>query len=275
MRDFLTQMAERSADRAAGLRRKESEAALARRAFATPAPPLLTLSDECFDVIAEIKRRSPADGLLADGLGVARRATAYAEGGAAMISVVTEPSAFRGSLSDLEDAARAVKVPVMRKDFLVDPYQVLQARAAGAGAVLLILRLLDDTRLVEMLDAAGQAGLAVLLEAFDADDLARAAAVTPLAGRLGIPVLVGVNARDLDTLSVDTARLGALAGALPPDVPAVAESGIGSAEDAGRLAEHGYRLVLVGSALMRAPNPTGLVEDLIRAGRQGARELCA
>jgi indole-3-glycerol phosphate synthase len=189
--------------------------------------------------------------------------------------VVTEPSAFRGSLSDLEDAARAVKVPVMRKDFLVDPYQVLQARAAGAGVVLLILRLLDDARLVEMLDAAGQAGLAVLLEAFDADDLARAAAVTPLAGRLGIPVLVGVNARDLDTLSVDAARLGALADALPPDVPAVAESGIRSAEDAGRLAELGYRLALVGTALMRTPDPTGLVGDLLRAGRQGARELCA
>lgn len=275
MRDFLAQMAERSADRAAGLRRKESEAALARRAFASPAPPPLSLSDACFDVIAEIKRRSPADGLLADGLGVARRATAYVEGGAVMISVVTEPSAFRGSLSDLEDAARAVQVPVMRKDFLVDPYQVLQARAAGAGAVLLILRLLDDARLSEMLDAAGQAGLAVLLEAFDARDLERAADVTPLAGRLGVPVLVGVNARDLETLSLDATRLGALADALPAGVPAVAESGIRTAEDASRLAERGYRLALVGSALMRTPDPPGLVREMLRAGREGARNLCA
>lgn len=275
MRDFLTQMADRSADRAAGLRRKESEAALARRAFASAPPPPLVLSDQCFDVIAEIKRRSPADGLLADGLGVGRRATAYVEGGAVMISVVTEPSAFRGSLSDLEEAARAVRVPVMRKDFLVDPYQVLQARAAGAGAVLLILRLLDDARLSEMLDAAGQAGLAVLLEAFDAHDLARAGAVTPVADKIGIPILVGVNARDLDTLNVDATRLGALADALPPGVPAVAESGIRTAQDAGQLAEHGYRLALVGSALMRTPNPTGLVQDLVRAGREGAKELCA
>lgn len=275
MRDFLAQMAERSADRAAGLRRKESEAALARRALASPPPPPLVLSDACFDVIAEIKRRSPADGLLADGLGVARRATAYAEGGAVMISVVTEPSAFRGSVGDLEEAARAVKVPVMRKDFLVDPYQVLQARAAGAGAVLLILRLLDDPRLSEMLGAAAQAGLAVLLEAFDAADLERATAVTPLAERLGLRILVGVNARDLDTLGLDAERLHALAAALPEGIPAVAESGIRTAQDAARLAERGYRMALVGSALMRTPNPSGLVEDLIRAGREGARDLCA
>jgi len=268
-------MAERSAERAAGLRRRESEAALARRALASPPPRPLRLSDECFDVIAEIKRRSPGDGVRFDGLGVARRAIAYGEGGAAMVSVVTEPSAFRGSLSDLEDAARAVPVPVMQKDFLVDPYQVLLARAAGAGAVLLILRLLDDARLAEMLDAAARTGLTVLVEAFDVGDLERSSAVTALAGRLGVPLLVGVNARDLDTLRVDHMRLDRLAEALPGGVPAVAESGIHTAADAGRLAARGYRMALVGTALMRTANPSGLVEDLVRTGRDVARGRCA
>src|SRR5450756_1413602 len=156
MRDFLAQMAQRSAERAAGRRRKESEAALARRALASPPPSPLRLSKAGFDVIAEIKHRSPGDGVCFDSLSVAQRAAAYADGGAAMLSVVTEPSAFSGRLGDLEEAARAVQIPVMQKDFLVDPYQVLLARATGAGAVLLILRLLDDTRLAEMFDAAAQ-----------------------------------------------------------------------------------------------------------------------
>jgi indole-3-glycerol phosphate synthase len=265
-------MAARSGARVIGAKRRESEAALAHRAFTTPAPRLLRLDSGGFDVIAEIKRRSPASGELVEGLdGVGPRAAAYVAGGAAMLSVLTEPSAFRGSLADVADAARAVPVPVMRKDFLVDPYQVLQARVAGAGAVLLVLRILDDTRLVAMLDTAAQARLAVLLEAFDERDLDRCGAVAALAEHLGVTFLVGVNARDLTTLEVDPSRHERLAGRLPFGVPAVAESGIHSADDVRRLAALGYRAVLVGSALMRAPDPAVLVREMVRAGREARR----
>ncbi len=272
MSDFLRRMAARSGARVIGARRRESEAALARRAYTSPPPPPVRLSTQGFDVIAEIKRRSPADGALAPGLdGVGPRAAAYASGGAAMLSVLTEPSAFRGSLGDVSDAARAARVPVMRKDFLVDPYQVLQARAAGAGAVLLVLRILDDTRLVAMLDTAAQCHLAVVLEAFDEQDLRRCPAIAALADHLGVSLMVGVNARDLTTLELDHARHERLAGALPFGVPAVAESGLKTAEDAARVASLGYRLALVGGSLMRAADPGALVRDMVEAGREARR----
>lgn len=272
MSDFLTRMAARSGARALGAKRREGEAALARRAFTSPVPPSLRLSAAGFDLIAEIKRRSPADGLLAPGMdGIGPRATAYAAGGAAMLSVVTEPSAFRGSLGDVADAARVAPVPVMRKDFLVDPYQVLQARAAGAAAILLVLRILDDTRLVAMLETAAQCHLAVLLEAFDEADLRRCAAVAALAAHLGVAPLVGVNARDLTTLEVDPLRHERLAAALPAGVPAVAESGLRTREDAHRVAALGYRLALVGGSLMRAADPRQLVREMVQAGREARR----
>ncbi len=272
MSDFLTRMAARSGARALGAKRREGEAALARRAFTTPAPPMLRLSAEEFDLIAEIKRRSPAEGSLAPGMdGVGPRATAYAAGGAAMLSVVTEPSAFRGSLGDVADAARVAPVPVMRKDFLVDPYQVLQARAAGAAAILLVLRILDDTRLVAMLEMAAQCHLAVLLEAFDEADLRRCSAAAALADHLGVTPLVGVNARDLTTLEVDPLRHERLAALLPVGVPAVAESGLHLPEDARRVAALGYRLALVGGSLMRAPDPRQLVREMVQAGREARR----
>src|SRR5512143_3685771 len=265
-------MAARSGARALGAKRREGEAALARRAFTTPPPPQLRLSAEAFDLIAEIKRRSPAEGSLAPGMdGVGPRAVAYAAGGAAMLSVVTEPSAFRGSLGDVADAARVAQVPVMRKDFLVDPYQVLQARAAGAGAILLGLRILDDTRLVAMLEMAAQCHLAVLLEAFDEADLLRCSAAAALADHLGVSPLVGVNARDLTTLAVDPLRHERLAALLPVGVPAVAESGLHTWEDARRVAALGYRLALVGGALMRAADPRELVRAMVQAGREVRR----
>ncbi len=278
MPDFLGRMARRSAARALGARVRESEAALARRIAGLPAPPPVPLGDAPggFAVIAEIKRRSPSDGRLVDGLDdVGPRARAYAAGGAAMLSVLTEPSAFHGCLADVSDAAHAVAVPVLRKDFLVDPYQVLQARAAGAGAVLLIVRLLDDRSLASMLEAAARARLTVLLEAFDEPDLERAAEATGLAGRLGVACLVGVNARDLATLQVDPERHARLAARLPTGVPAVAESGIRTPADARRVAGLGYRAVLVGSALMRTSDPAALVRALLDAGRETGGIRCA
>ncbi len=267
MSDFLAEMGVRSrarADAALSLRELRARAADQR-------PPALALSALGFDLIAEVKRVAPSAGRLDAGAGdraaaAAARACAYGASGAAAVSVLTEPSAFDGDLADLAAAAAACPVPVMRKDFLVDVAQVWEAAAAGAGGVLLIAKLLPGGALSRLVDAAAEAGLFALVEAFDDDDLDRAAGVADR-GR----VLVGVNTRDLRTLAVDPGRLARLAprfstGALAA-VPGVAESGLVTAEDARTARRLGYRLALVGSALMRAPDPGGLVAAMIAAGR--------
>jgi len=203
-------------------------------------------------VIAEVKRSAPSVGRLAGaGLDIVAQARAYAAGGAGAISVLTEPSRFDGELADLEAVAAAVRVPVMRKDFLVDPIQIYEAAAHGASGVLLILRMLDDARLAEMLAVADELGLFVLLEAFDAGDLSR---VPPHTDHL-----VGLNCRNLASLQVDFARFEALASAFPAGSTKVAESGILTVEDARRVEALGYDAALVGSALMRSDDPTALV----------------
>jgi indole-3-glycerol phosphate synthase len=271
MRDFLQAMAKSSAERAAEARSREPEATLRRRALAAaPAPPL-RLHSAGFDLIAEIKHRSPSAGRLAPratAADIAARAVVYAHGGAAAVSVLTEPDVFDGTLEHLVVAARDLPVPTLRKDFLVDPYQVLEARAAGAGGVLLVLRILDDARARELLDAARELGLFVLLEAFDEEDLHRAAALVPF----GAPgtILFGVNARDLADLTSETARHARLAQAIPPGRPRVAESGIADAAAVRRAVRDGYSLALVGQALMRAPDPGALVAELVAAGRAEA-----
>ena len=278
MSDFLSQMARSSAKRAAKAKQSESEADLRDRAADLPPPLPLQLHASGFDLIAEVKREAPSAGVLAnsdDPEVVIKQADSYVRGGAAALSVLTEPEMFRGSLDDLAIAARAVPVPVMRKDFLVDPYQVFEARAAGAAGVLLILRLLDDARLGEMIDAASEAGLFVLLEAFDDDDLGRAGDLVPISTEHGIQTLVGLNARDLATLEIDNQRLADLAGAFPKGVPRVAESGLATPEDAGRMAALGYQVALVGSALMRADDPSKLTATMIDAGRTESLRECA
>lgn len=274
MSRFLDEMAAASAARVAAALPLESFADLESRARRMPPPPPLTLSAGGFDVIAEIKLRSPAAGKLGsasdDWLG---RATAYARAGAAAVSVLTEPSRFDGSLAHLSAAAAALAgqgVPVMRKDFLVEPYQVLEARVAGAGGVLVILRMVPREVLVRLLDTAADHGLFVLLEAFDAADLALAAEL--LRARPAIApgsVLVGVNCRDLQTLAVDPARFAALSASLPPGCPAVAESGVGSEADARAVAALGYRVALVGTALMGSDDPAALLSGILRAARTG------
>jgi len=154
-----------------------------------------------------------------------------------------------------------VDIPVMRKDFLVDPVQVLEARAAGASGILLILRMLDDVRLDQMVELAQELGMFVLLEAFDAEDLARAAHFKG--------VFLGLNCRDLSTLAVDNERFEALASAFVGDQIRVAESGMSDPEDARRVAGMGYTLALVGSALMRAEDPGALIADMTAAGQEG------
>ncbi|MDE2293831.1 MAG: indole-3-glycerol-phosphate synthase [Gammaproteobacteria bacterium] len=275
MSGFLDEMGRASRERADAARATESVAALERRAAATPVAPPLVLSPAGFDVIAEIKRRSPAAGALAAvGDDWLARARDYARAGAAAVSVLTEPTRFDGALAHLESAAAALRplgVPAMRKDFLVDPYQVLEARAAGAGGVLLILRMLSAAQCAELIDAAERCGLYVLLEAFDADELARAGELASArAGR--VPLLVGLNCRDLQTLAVVPARFAALAASLPASAPAVAESGVATADDARRLRRLGYRLALVGSALMRHPDPADWIRSVLRVARTDAAQ---
>lgn len=231
-----------------------------------------------FDIIAEIKERSPAEGDLSGRhLDRTVRARCYAEAGAAAISVLTEPDRFDGELSHLEEVVDAVSdfgVPVMRKDFLVDPVQIREAKSAGASGVLLIAAMLDDHDLVNMLDSAFDLGLFVLLESFDNTDLERTAhllqkpRIREQAGQNNF--LVGVNSRDLRSLAVDPLRLERFAPVLPAGAAAVAESGQRTADDAARVAALGYRMALVGTALMKATDPRGLIKDMLAAGRKAA-----
>src|SRR5690606_38884485 len=175
MSGLLAQMTQSSLTRLEQARARESEKALWARASDTPAAPALRLSPEGFDVIAECKLHSPSAGdLSANTSDVESRVSEYACGGACAVSVLTEPSRFGGQLEHLTRAARVLaphNVPVMRKDFLVDPYQVMEGRAAGAGGVLVIVRMLDKSRITALLDCAAMLKMFVLLEAFDAADL--------------------------------------------------------------------------------------------------------
>ena len=238
-------------------------------------PPALRLSADGFDLIAEYKRRSPTLGKLARPTGdLGRQLSAYAKGGAAVISVLTETAHFDGSLLHLSAAARLMRqadIPVMRKDFLVDPLQLYEARAAGAGGVLLIIRILDDPALENMLDCAAELGLFVLAEAFDRTDLTRLAEVS--VARENQQILAGVNCRDLSTLELKPERFFELAPLLPPGLPAVAESGIGSSADLPSLADAGYRLALIGGALMRHARPADFLSACLAGVRNRAARL--
>jgi len=262
MSNFLQTMAASSTERAAAVGN------IPASALDTTAVPLRL---GAFDVIAEIKDRSPAEGGLAvDGADRAERARQYVSGGAAAISVLTEPSRFDGTLEHLEEVAAAVPdTPVMRKDFLVDPVQILEGKRARASGVLLIVTMLDDALLRAMLDCAAELGMFVLLESFDETDLARASQLLDNSedqqraerGEL----LFGVNTRDLRTLHVDPRRLETLAPFLPTG-RSVAESGLHVAEDAAVVAGLGYQLALVGTALMRSDDPEALVGVMRAAG---------
>lgn len=277
--DFLAGMAASSRVRADAAEKRRPAEDLAQRVRKLPPPASLRLSPQGFDVITEVKRRSPSAGnLAASALKIAAQARDYVRGGAVALSVLTEPSEFSGDLAHLTEAAAvAAPVPAMRKDFLVSPYQLLEARTAGAGGVLLIAAMLGDRELREMLRAAHQLGLFALLEVFDLPDLQRASAMISAAGPAiaddgRCRTLLGVNCRDLRTLQVDFGRFAALAPHLPRGVPCVAESGVESVGQAARVAGLGYNVALVGTALMRAPDPGRLARDLLAAGRASAFE---
>lgn len=270
--DFLASMAGSSRARVAQARRLMGEAELMRWAEASPQPPPLALSPQGFDVIAEVKLRSPAVGQLKSGdEDVAGRVGAYAGAGAAAVSVLTEPERFEGSLDHLEQASRALasrRVPTMRKDFLVEPYQVAEARLAGAGGILIIVRMLDRAALLALISSAKRLGLFVLVECFDESDIGIASDLAASPEAQGARLLLGLNSRDLVTLKVVPGRLEQLASRLPAALPRVAESGVATPADAARLAACGYDLALIGSALMTAPDPAALLRGMIEAGRK-------
>jgi indole-3-glycerol phosphate synthase len=269
--DFLAGMAASSRARSSAASVLKPERELRARIAELPPAPALRLDH--FDLIAEVKLRSPAMGLLKPAAteDVAARVSAYARAGAAAVSILTEPSRFDGSLEDLENGARALQplaVPAMRKDFLVDGYQVLEGRLAGAGGVLAILRMLEPAELERVVDTALELDMFVLLEAFDERDIGQAHAIVEARAAHRSLLLVGVNSRDLVTLEVVPGRLDALAPALPRDVKRVAESGVATAADAARAAASGYDLALVGSALMSAPDPAVLAREMLTAARR-------
>ena len=268
--DFLEEMARGSRARLGAAQRLRSHAALEQAVRHLPPAPPLRLHASGFDLIAELKLRSPAQGQLRGaGEDIGARVSAYAAAGAAAVSVLTEPERFDGELAHLASAAqalRALKVPAMRKDFLVDPYQVLEARAAGAGGVLVILRMLPRAQTEALIGCARELGLFVLLEAFDEADIELMHELIQ-AAPAGATLLAGLNCRDLATLQVVPQRLLELAPRLPPGVPRVAESGVTTAAEAAAVARAGYQLILVGSALMRGADPGALAAGLLAGGR--------
>ena len=209
------------------------------------------------NVIAECKRRSPSRGVLLADYDPVRIATAYERGGAAAISVLTEPTFFDGSLAHLAAVRDRVGLPLLRKDFVVDSYQLHEARAAGADAVLLIVAALTDDELERLAAEAGTLGLAALVEVHDEDELARALDA-------GARV-VGVNNRSLRTLAVDVGASRRLASRIPRAVTAVSESGLTSLSELRALGECGYSAFLVGERCMTAPDPGAAVAELVGA----------
>lgn len=258
------------------LARKRAEVEAARRArphaelvaAAGDRPPARSLTEALLapglSVIGEIKRGSPTAGALAPGLDAPARARLYEERGAAAVSVLTDQG-FDGRLDDLIAVAAVVSVPILRKDFLVDPWQIWESRAAGADAGLLIVAALDAGGLEAMVAEAAEAGLGLLVEI-------HAPAEAPQAIALGAPI-VGINARDLATLEVDmSAALSTVRGLRidAPDLILVAESGIADPEDVRRARSAGADAVLVGEHLARATDPGGALERLVAAGREEA-----
>lgn len=233
------------------LRRVEREAAErepARDALAALAP------SERVRIIAEVKRASPSRGRLADIADPAALAVSYQAGGASAISVLTEPRRFGGSLADLEEVRAAVDVPVLRKDFIATPYQVLEARAAGADLVLLIVAGLEQRALAELHALAAELGMAALVETHSAEEIDRALDVGA--------AIVGVNARDLSTFELDRELFATLADRIPAGVVRVAESAVRGPEDVARYRRSGADVVLVGEALVTS-DPVSTLEQFL------------
>ena len=245
---------------------RESWASLERRALAREPggrsfEAALGRADRV-NIIAECKRRSPSRGVLRAAYDAEAIARGYQQAGAAAISILTEPGFFDGSLADLVAVRAAVSTPLLRKDFIVDEYQLLEARAAGADAILLIVAALDDSTLAQLSRAAGELGLAALVEVHNVDECDRA---LDAGARL-----LGVNNRNLRTLEVDLAASEAIARRLTTGVIAVSESGLKTAADLRRLTALGYRAFLIGERLMTAADPGVALHELRASLSEGA-----
>ncbi len=224
--------------------------------------PMPRFHGEGVSVIAEVKRSSPSRGALADIADPAALAAEYEAGGAAAISVLTERRRFGGSLEDLRAVRDAVRIPVLRKDFIVTSYQLWEARAAGADLALLIVAALEQSALVSLIERAESIGLTPLVEVHDEEEVDRA---LDAGARL-----VGVNARNLKTLEVDRDTFSRLAPRIPDDVVRVAESGVRGPHDVFEYAKQGANVVLVGETLVTGKDPRSAVADLVAAGAHPA-----
>jgi indole-3-glycerol phosphate synthase len=236
------------------LRARRSDVELAAAAAPAPRSLAAALRGERVAVIAEVKRRSPSAGSIREDLDPADRAERYARHGAAAISVLTDGPFFGGSVDDLRVAAARAGVPVVRKDFILDELQIIEARAAGAAAVLLIVRALSPARLEELLRCTRDSGLDALVEVHTSDEVKRALDA-------GADIL-GVNSRDLDTFRIDTAAAWRILPTIPGGHLAVAESGMATPADVEAAAEAGADAVLIGTALSAATDPGRLLEQL-------------
>jgi indole-3-glycerol phosphate synthase len=205
-------------------------------------------------LLAEVKRRSPSKGAIAEGLDAVDQAEAYRKGGAAGVSILTEPAHFGGSIDDLLDVRRRVALPVLKKDFHVAPIQLVEARALGASAALLIVRALSPDRLPEMMRVGEELGLELLVEIRDEAELERAIA----AGA----TMIGVNNRDLETLLIDAETAMRIVPLIPSSIVAIAESGVRTRADVERYAGAGADAVLVGSSLSSAADPVAATRAL-------------
>ena len=212
------------------------------------------------EIIAEVKRASPSKGDLSEIPEPAVLAHEYEAGGAAAISVLTEARRFKGSLEDLDAVRAAVSIPLLRKDFTVDPYMIWEARAHGADLILLIVAALSDEQLREYLELTHRLGMNAIVETHTAEEIERAAAVGAK--------IIGVNVRNLKTLETDGAHYGSLADHLPADAVVIAESGVEGPEDVARYASSGALVVLVGEALVRNQDPREAVGDFKNRGRK-------
>lgn len=258
MDTYLDKILDRTRDRVALTRRHRSQADLERDLpSAPPARDFLgAMREPGMSLIAEVKRRSPSKGSIRPVIDPAGVAEAYERGGARALSVLTEPEFFAGSMEDLAQARAAVGLPVLRKDFTIDPYQLVEARAGGADAVLLIVAALPDRGLfAELAAEAAEFGMAALVEVHDERELDAAFRVEPS--------LLGVNQRDLRTFSVDRHLAASLRPRVPAEVAVVAESGIAERADAQALEDAGIDAMLVGEALMRSDDFSAAVAALL------------
>lgn len=249
-----------SHQRAADVQHTLREVQARARLQAAAIPFAAALRSDSVRVIAEIKRSSPSKGALAPQLDARAQAAHFVAGGAAAISVLTEPMRFGGSLDDLAAVASHVSVPVIRKDFIVAPIQLWEARAAGASAALLIVRALSPAQLRELAAAASDVGIALLVEVRNAHELDRALAIHA--------AVVGVNNRNLETLVIDPTTAPELIPQIPASIIAVAESGMSTAADVAPAAQAGADAILVGSALSVHADPASAVQALSHIPRR-------